>query len=106
MKYLKIEVFVPAENVNDIIEAINDEYLGDNNYDYVYSETPVIGYFRPLEGASPHIGDINKIETIEEMKVEFRIKKDDLSEVIKIIKREHPYEVPIINVLELIETGG
>lgn len=105
MKYLKIEIFVPPQNVNDIINAINDDYLGDNNYDYVYSETLVKGHFRPLEGASPHIGDINKIETIDEMKVEFRIKKEDLNEVMRIIRREHPYEVPVINVIELIETG-
>ncbi|MGI5949829.1 divalent cation tolerance protein CutA [Peptoniphilus sp.] len=102
MKYVKIEVFVPEKNVKDIISNVN-EYLKDNNYDYVYSSTKVLGHFRPLDGADPYLGSVGKVEEVDEVKLEFRVKSKDAKEVYQIIKREHPYEVPIINVIELVD---
>lgn len=102
MKYVKIEVFVPEDNEKEIIEGVNN-FLKDNNYDYVYSSTKVKGHFRPLEGADPYLGNVGKVEEVDEVKLEFRIKRENLKEVYEIIKREHPYEVPIINAMELID---
>lgn len=102
MKYVKIEVFVPKKNEKDILSAIN-HYLKDNNYDYVYSSTKVLGHFRPLDGANPYLGNVGKIEEVDEVKLEFRVKSKDIREVYETIKREHPYEVPIINVIELMD---
>lgn len=102
MKFLKIEVFIPRENTKKLMEKINEGgFLREENYDFCYAETPVTGHFRPIEGANPYIGSLGKIEDVLENKVEFRIRKSDLDEVMKIIKKNHPYEVPVINVIEL-----
>ena len=45
----------------------------------------------------------NKIEEVQESKLEFRIRREDLEETMRIIKENHPYEVPVINVIELID---
>ena len=103
MKFVKIEVFVPRENAKKLMKGINEGgFLEEENYDFCYSETKVIGHFRPITGANPYIGTVGSIEDVEENKIEFRIKKDDLDEVLKIIKRIHPYEVPVINVIGLL----
>lgn len=102
MKFVKIEVFIPRENTKKLMEKVNEGgFLKEKNYDFCYAETRVIGHFRPIEGANPYIGRLGKIEDVLENKVEFRIRQEDLSKVMKIIKENHPYEVPVINVIEL-----
>lgn len=102
MKFLKIEVFIPRENTKKLMEKVNEGgFLKEENYDFCYAETNVIGHFKPIEGANPYIGSLGKIEDVMENKVEFRIRIDDYEDVIKIIKENHPYEVPVINVIEL-----
>lgn len=102
MKFLKIEVFIQRENTKKLMEKVNEGgFLKEENYDFCYAETPVIGHFRPIEGANPYIGSLGKVEDVMENKVEFRIRIDDYEDVIKIIKENHPYEVPVINVIEL-----
>lgn len=103
MKFVKIEIFIPRESTGALMEKINEGgFLKEENYDYCYAETPVIGHFRPIEGSNPYIGSLGKIEDVLENKIEFRIRRDDLEEVMKIIKANHPYEVPVINAIELI----
>ena len=104
MKHVKIEIFIPREDSRKLIDKINEAgYLKEENYDYCYAETYVLGHFRPIEGANPYIGSLNKIEEVQESKLEFRIRREELEETMRIIKENHPYEVPVINVIELID---
>ena len=104
MKHVKIEIFIPREDSRKLIDKINEGgFLKEENYDYCYAETYVLGHFRPIEGANPYIGSLNKIEEVQESKLEFRIRKENLGEVMKIIKENQPYEVPVINIIELID---
>lgn len=103
MEHLKVEIFVPLENVKEIIEAINKEGLiREGDYDYCYSYTPVKGHFRPLDQAQPYIGQIGKIEEVDEVKVEFRIEKSKKAQAFNLITKNHPYEVPVINFISLV----
>lgn len=102
MKHTKIEVFIPREDTKNLMQKINDAgFLKEENYDYCYAETEVLGHFRPIEGANPYIGSLGKVEEVLESKLEFRIKEEDLEDVISTIKSNHPYEVPVINIIEL-----
>lgn len=104
MKHLKIEVFIPREDTKNLMEKINaGGFLKEENYDYCYAETEVLGHFRPIEGANPYIGSLGKVEEVKESKIEFRIRQEDLRDVMATIKENHPYEVPVINVIELID---
>lgn len=103
MAYIKVEVFVPDEDKWSVIDGLNArEILKDGGYDSVFAETKVTGHFTPLAGSSPDIGEIGEHTTVSEVKLEFRIKKEDKDKVYKIIKDTHPYEVPVINFIELI----
>lgn len=103
-KHLKIEVYVPEEYVVNIVNGLNESnILKEGHYDYVFATTKVKGHFRPIEGANPFLGEIGVVQECDEVKMEFRIREEDLLDVKKIIELKHPYEEPIINIIELID---
>ena len=61
--------------------------------------------WRPLPGTAPFIGRENEISEEEELKVEVTVIDGKLDETLKAIKAVHPYEEPVINVIELYRTG-
>lgn len=104
MDYIKVEVYIPQEFEDKLIDEINSGgYIQDGFYDRVYCSVDVTGHWRTNEGANPYDGSIGEISSSPERKIEFRIKKKDLQNVDKIIKSVHPYEVPVINYISLIE---
>lgn len=103
MEFIKVEVFIPDVDKWKVIDALNkEEILKDDGYDSVFSETPVTGHFTPLEGSDPDIGNIGEHTTVDEVKLEFRIRSYDKDRVDEIIKASHPYEVPMINYIKLL----
>lgn len=99
----KLEIFVPKEfslHIINEISKIGAARLG--NYDNVASITKVTGYWRALKGANPYNGDIDKLTSAKEDKIETICPKEILFEVLKRVRDIHPYEEPLINVIELI----
>ncbi|WP_300408481.1 hypothetical protein [Lagierella sp.] len=104
MNHIKVEIFVPFNASENLMKEINNlGVLKENNYDYCFSETVVKGHFRPLKGSNPTIGNIDKIEVVDERKLEFRIFERDLKKVHSCILKNHPYEVPVVNYIRLLE---
>lgn len=103
MKYFKVEVFIPEDYVVEFANRLNEEgLLKDGNYDYVFATSKVRGHFRPIEGSSPFIGEIGQVCEVDEIKIEFRIKSCDLDKLKDIVEVVHPYEEPVVNIIELI----
>lgn len=100
---VKIEIYVPEEYVVKLREELN-KINGCNmgNYDNVMSVTNVRGYWRPLAGSNPFNGEVGKVCEAEECKIELRCKTAYASEAIKVIKKIHPYEEPMINVIPVL----
>lgn len=59
------------------------------------------GRFKPEAGATPHIGEIAKLETVEEERIEVTCDCEVLQAVIVAIKSVHPYEEVAIDVYAL-----
>ncbi|EFI41711.1 hypothetical protein HMPREF0629_00335 [Peptoniphilus sp. oral taxon 386 str. F0131] len=103
-KHLKVEVFIPKEYVVKVANALNErDILKEGHYDYVFALSEVRGHFRPIEGANPFNGEIGVVSELDEVKMEFRIRENDLADVKRIIELNHPYEEPVVNVYELID---
>lgn len=103
MDFVKFEVYLPEATLLPLREALNKEgLLGVGNYDMVTSWAPIHGSWRPLPGASPYDGVVGQLSVASEIKLEFRCpaEKTDLAK--DIIRRLHPYEEPVINVLPLL----
>ena len=98
----KIEIFVPHTHLNGLLDSLGEAGIGRiGNYDHCSTAYPVRGFWRPLEGASPYDGEIGKISTGEEYKVEVKCKESQVKLAIKTIRKAHPYEEPVINIISL-----
>ncbi|MGG7145125.1 cytochrome C biogenesis protein [Clostridium nigeriense] len=105
MNYTKVkfEIFIPLDHVDKLREAINNTgALTIGKYDNCISITEVTGYFRPLKGSKPYLGEENNLSIEKEGKMEFRCHKDLALEVINVIKAVHPYEEPVYNIIPVI----
>ncbi len=103
IKFYKISIFLPEDILEEMMNTISETIQPiSTNYDFVFSYSKVVSTWRPLKGAHPYKGQINKIEFNKEIKLEFAIKKDDLDLVISKIKEIHPYEEPAIDIIPLI----
>lgn len=101
---VKIETFIPEEYINRLREELNKAgaLTTDGYYDYCMSISKVKGCWRPLEGTNPFEGEVGEICEAEEMKIEFCCRKEVFKDAVDTIKRVHPYEKPVINVIPLI----
>lgn len=103
-KYVKIEVNLPKEYTDALREALNDAgLLTEGAYDHVLGIQSVTGYWRPLEGADPHDGNIGEISCETEAKVEFRCRREQMQRAAEVIRAVHPYEEPLIQAIPLID---
>ena len=103
VKKVKIVVTTPAENAQELRDAICSEGAGIiGNYSYCTTSTKTLGTFKPSAKANPYIGQKDKIEFVEEEKLEVICDIDIAKKVINKIREVHPYEEPAIDIIPLI----
>lgn len=101
---VKIFVTIPIENVNEVREAVCNAGAGIiGEYSFCTSSTKTIGTFIPNENANPYIGETNKLEFVEEEKLEFVCDVKKVKEVILALRKAHQYEEPAIDIVPLID---
>lgn len=104
VKKVKIIVTLPVENSKEVRSAICDEGAGIiGNYTDCTISTKCIGTFKPLDNANPYIGENNKLEFVEEEKLEARCDINIVKRVLKRLREVHPYEEPAIDIIPLID---
>ena len=104
VKKVKIFVTIPIENVEEVRSAICSAGAGViGNYTFCSTSTKSIGTFIPNQNANPHIGEKNKLEYVEEEKLEVICDVEKVKDVITELRRVHPYEEPAIDIVPLIE---
>jgi len=67
-------------------------------YSYCSFSVRGIGRFRPEEGAQPAIGQVGKLEEVEEDGIEITCDSSQVSDVVAAILSAHPYEEPALDV--------
>lgn len=106
MKHYKIIVFVPVTHGDRLRQAMGDAGAGIiGNYSYCSFTVKGIGRFRPDEGANPAIGDVGRLEAVEEERIETACAEARLADVLAAIRRAHPYEEPAVDVYPLAAIG-
>ncbi|AAK78444.1 hypothetical protein BJV85_003553 [Clostridium acetobutylicum] len=99
----KIEIFIPKEYVEKLGDKLSEANVGKiGNYDHCMATNIVEGYWRPLEGSEPVEGEIGKVCHSEECKIEMKCKREYVENALKIIRKVHPYEEPVINVIPIL----
>ena len=65
--------------------------------------TRCIGTFKPNDKANPCIGENNKLEFVEEEKLEVVCNVNNVKKVISKLREVHPYEEPTIDIVPLLD---
>lgn len=101
---VKIFVTVPLENVESVRNAVCNAGAGViGDYTYCTSSTKSTGTFMPNDNANPYIGENNKLEFVEEEKLEFVCDIDKVKMVISKLREVHHYEEPAIDIIPLLD---
>lgn len=104
IKKVKILVTVPVKNTGDIRKAVCDAGAGViGNYSFCSTSVRVLGTFIPNEKANPYIGKKNKLEFVEEDKLEVICDVQNAKKIIEVLRKSHPYEEPAIDAVPLID---
>lgn len=99
--YKKITVFVPenyTEAVRAAMAAAGAGKLGA--YDGCAFEAKGSGFFRPLEGANPFIGESGRPERVDEVRLEAICEPGKVEKVVSAMLKAHPYEVPAYDIFD------
>ena len=98
----KLVVFVPAGSEEAVRKAMADAGAGRiGDYDSASWSARGEGRFRPLEGAHPTIGEVGRLELVEEVRVESVLPRALRGEVVSAVLAAHPYEEVAYDVIEL-----
>lgn len=99
-EYTVFEVFVPEKYIQVIVDELAKyELLREGCYNDVFAVIDVEGHWTSLEGANPFDGEIGEHSVVKEKLMRFRVKKEYKELANYLIKKAHPYEVPVINIL-------
>jgi len=98
----KICVFVQEDAAEQVKQAMFEAGAGKiGDYDSCCWQTLGQGQFRPLEGSSPFIGELNRIETVAEYRIEMVCADELIKDAVAAMKNSHPYEEPAYDVWKL-----
>ncbi|KII95506.1 hypothetical protein PLICRDRAFT_25961 [Plicaturopsis crispa FD-325 SS-3] len=105
----KLVFFTPSHTTRDILNHLFTARplavgkIGD--YEHCAFVTRGTGQFKPVTGANPTIGDVGKLEYVEEDRVEVVVndlgERSELRDVIRVLKAVHPYEEVAYDVYRL-----
>lgn len=100
----KLNYFVPVADKERTKQALFDIGVGRyDNYEHCSWESLGQGQFKPIKGANPHLGELDKLELVEEYKVELICNDELIREAIKTLKEVHPYEEVAYEVFKMEE---
>ena len=104
--YCKLEISIPESHLRALQQALADVDAGHiGKYDCCLSYSPVTGCWRPLSGSMPCLGEVGQISEEPELKVEVTCRTEQVDRTVEAIKRVHPYEEPVVNVIPLYRTS-
>lgn len=103
IKYVKIVVTVPVENSKEVKDAMCNAGAGAiGNYSYCTNTLKSVGTFIPNDSANPYIGESNKLEIVDEDRIEVICEVEKVKHVVEELRKAHPYEEPAIDIIPLL----
>ena len=98
----KLTFYVPDAHVDVVKSAVFAAGAGRiGNYEACSWQVMGQGQFRPLQAATPFIGQPDQLETVAEWRVEMVVEELYIHDVIVALKQAHPYETPAFDVIKI-----
>lgn len=105
-KLKKLVVFVPETHVEEVRVAISTAGAGwIGNYSHCTFSTNGTGTFLPQDGTQPFIGEVGRLEKVEEVRLETIVPEGIQGKVIKAMLKSHPYEEVAYDLYPLEQKG-
>ncbi|MEH7379929.1 Nif3-like dinuclear metal center hexameric protein [Bacillus sp. JJ1533] len=103
----KLAVYVPKDSAEDVRMALGAAGAGFiGNYSHCSFNTQGTGTFLPQEGTNPHIGEIAKLEEVDEIRIETVFPISLQKKVITSMHHAHPYEEVAYDIYPLENEGN
>lgn len=100
-------VYVPVSEADRLLEALSRAGAGTvGDYDRCAWSVAGTGTFRPLQGASPAIGEVGAVVRVDETRLELVLPRSLRAEVVLALRSAHPYEEPAYHLLEAAGPPG
>ncbi len=100
---VKVVTFVPTDKVDQLRSALGTAGAGGlGNYRLCSFSVEGEGTFLPVEGATPAVGQVGRLERVRERRLEMVCPKRALPLVIETLRQFHPYEEPAFDIIELV----
>ncbi len=100
---VKIITTVPPADADALREVLGKAGAGNiGEYSFCSFSCQGQGRFIPSENANPHIGKANKLEIVEEERIEVICDGANARQVIAALRQAHPYEEPAIDIVPLL----
>jgi len=98
----KISVLVPQKFLEKLAVEMSKAGAGKiGNYQLCSFRLNGTGTFRPSSKAKPFTGNKNKLNFVEEVKLEMHCPIDSINKVVDAIYKFHPYEEPVYEITEI-----
>ncbi len=87
--------YVPESHVEEVKQAVFDAGAGRiGNYDCCAWQVLGTGQFQPVEGSRPFLGARDRLERVDEFRVEMVCDDESIGSVVRALREAHPYEEP------------
>ncbi|MCH4248247.1 MAG: NGG1p interacting factor NIF3 [Acinetobacter populi] len=101
---LKLIYYVPESHLEATKTAIFQVGAGGiGDYRECAWQVKGSGQFKPINQATPFIGEVGKLECVEEWRVETIVHEHDAFAVKQALQHSHPYEEPAFEFIQIIE---
>ena len=95
-------IYAPTENAEAIKNMLYEAGAGKiGNYDSCGFTVEGKGNFRPIDGANPFIGEIGKLETVNETRIEVIMPQHLEADIMAALFASHPYEEVAYSIIPL-----
>ncbi|MFG0305948.1 MAG: Nif3-like dinuclear metal center hexameric protein [Phycisphaerales bacterium JB040] len=99
---VKLVTFVPGDSLDKVRSALGTAGAGGiGRYRLCSFASAGTGTFLPEDGAHPTIGEVGKLERVEEYRLEMVCSRAQLPLAIETLRGFHPYEEPAFDVFDL-----
>lgn len=99
----KLTVFIPNNALETVKSALFAAGAGTiGNYEQCCWQVQGTGQFMPLAGSTPHIGAQDRLEAVDEWRVEMVVEEKAIEATIAALKETHPYETPAYDVIKVL----
>jgi len=105
--FYKLVTFVPDASASDLRSALAAAGAGTiGNYEECSFTLAGTGSYRPMGGARPLVGEIGRLEEVNEIRLEMRVAEDRIDKVLQALRRNHPYDEVACDLFRTWGQGG